>query len=129
MSLVILVIDEIHLINGLNDGRVQIVSLPEERVERDLADLRPHRRLRQLRDGKLRILNSVTGFVRVLNSQIKDSIYVQCDVICKKEKLVLASIGFFWHNLVAIVECIITSFTECGGSLKTHFGYLRERIC
>ena len=85
MWLVILVIDEIHLINGLNDGRVQIVSLPEERVERDLADLRSHRRLRQLRDGKLGILNSVTGFVRVLNSQIKDSVYVQCDVIWKEK--------------------------------------------
>ncbi len=75
-------IEELHLIDGLNDGRVQIVPLPEQRVERDLADLRPHRCLRQLRDGELRILNSVTGFVRVLNSQIKDSIYVQCDVIC-----------------------------------------------
>jgi hypothetical protein len=50
-----------HLVNSLHDGGVQVVALPEERVEGDLADLRPHRRLRQLRDGELGVLNAVTG--------------------------------------------------------------------
>ena len=57
-----------HLIDGFNDGGVEVVPLPEEGVEGDLADLGPHGGLGQLGDGKLRILHPVTGLIRIADS-------------------------------------------------------------
>ena len=75
-----------YLINSFYDGSIEVVSFSEERVERDLADLRPHGRLGKLGDGELRVLDSVAGLVRVLNSKVQHAVDVQGHVVWKKTK-------------------------------------------
>jgi len=79
-------LNNFYLINSFYDGSIEVVSFSEERVERDLADLRPHGRLGKLGDGELRVLDSVAGLVRILNPKVQHAINVQGHVVWKKTK-------------------------------------------
>ena len=57
-----------------DNGDVEQLSFPEDRVQRDLADLRPHGGLRELGDGELRILDSVWG-LQVQHSPVKINLH------------------------------------------------------
>ena len=69
------------MIDGLDDGEVEVLPLPEEGVEGDLADLGPHGRLGELRDGELGVLDAVARLVRVLHAEVEDAVNVQVHIV------------------------------------------------
>ena len=53
-----------------DNSDVEQLSFPEDRVQRDLTDLRPHGGLRELGDSELGIFDSVRG-LQVQHSPVK----------------------------------------------------------
>ena len=47
------------VVDGLDDGFIEAVAIDKGLVERELADLGAHRRLRELRDRKVRVLDAI----------------------------------------------------------------------
>ena len=70
-----------YVVDGLDDAEVEVLPLPEEGVECDLADLGPHGRLGELRDGELGVLHAVARLVRVLHSEVEDAVNVQVHIV------------------------------------------------
>lgn len=75
------------LVDGLDDADVERLSLAEDFVEAHLAQLRSHRRLRQLCDGKLRIFHAVRRVVRVQDPQVQNAVYAERDVVGSDRRL------------------------------------------
>eukprot|EP00964_Phaeocystis_antarctica_P011104 scaffold6110_cov70-Phaeocystis_antarctica.AAC.3 len=61
-------------VDRLDDVHVERLSLLEGVVERDLTNLGAHRRLRELRDGKVRVLHAVGGLVRVHHLDVQHAV-------------------------------------------------------
>lgn len=64
-----------------NNGGVERFALLEHRVENDLAELGPHGRLSQLRNGMLGVVDTVRGLVWVENLQIEHTVETKSDVV------------------------------------------------
>ncbi|KAJ1944351.1 hypothetical protein FBU59_002623 [Linderina macrospora] len=70
-------------IDGIDDVVVQRVALSQRRVQRHLADLRPHRRLCQLRNRELGISHAIRCLVGVDDAVVQHTVQLQRHVVLR----------------------------------------------
>ena len=67
-----------------HDGFVEDLSLAKHCIQRQLAHLRAHSSLCQLRHGEFRVFDAIRGFVGVCDLDIEHAVQVQRYVVCDR---------------------------------------------
>lgn len=73
--------------NGRHYFLIQLLALLKQGVEFELADLRPHGRLRQILNSIIVTLDAVRSFIRVIYLDVEDAVNAQLHVVFRHSDL------------------------------------------
>ena len=68
-------------VDRLDDACIELIALQKSCVQRELANLRPHRRLCELRDRKVRVFDAVRGRVCIDYAHVQHAVDADAHVI------------------------------------------------